>query len=92
MGYRDSYPDDKDDDEDLDERDDPDESDMDEDDQPEMVPCPYCRRGIPEDAERCPHCGSYISGEDAPRRKPAWMVVAAVVLIVAIVLVWVVWG
>ena len=25
------------------------------------VPCPYCRREIHEDSQRCPHCGNYIS-------------------------------
>ena len=35
--------------EDLDEREDPDESDMDESDEPELVPCPYCRKSVSED-------------------------------------------
>jgi hypothetical protein len=72
----------------------PDESDMDEDDEegPDVVECPYCRAEILEDAERCPRCGNFISEEDAPRRKPAWLVLSAVVLVVAIVVTWVLWG
>ena len=86
MAYRD------DDEDELDERDDPDESDMDEDDEPELVPCPYCRAQISEEAEVCPRCGSYISEEDAPRRKPTWVVIVALVLLATVFLVWVVMG
>jgi uncharacterized protein (DUF983 family) len=51
------------------------------------VACPYCRREIHEDSPRCPHCGNYISAEDAPpNRKPAWIVVTAVVCVVFVVL------
>ena len=73
---------------------DPDESDMDDDgeDGPSLVPCPYCGREISEDSEQCPRCGRYLSEEDTSRRKPAWVVVAAVALLVAILLTWVVWG
>ena len=46
-----------------------------DDDEP-TIPCPYCRREIHEDAERCPHCERYISDEDAPpQRKPWWIIV-----------------
>jgi hypothetical protein len=48
------------------------------------VPCPYCRREILEDIERCPYCENYISAEDAPFRiKPMWMVIAAVLCLIA---------
>ena len=41
------------------------------------IPCPWCKRPIHEDAERCPYCEHYISAEDAPpQRKPWWIVVA----------------
>ena len=72
---------------------DPDESDMDEDDDgPALVECPYCGSEILEDVARCPRCGNFMSEEDAARRKPAWIVVSAVVLIVALVVTWVLWG
>jgi hypothetical protein len=45
----------------------------DEDDEP-TIPCPHCRREIHEDAPRCPYCERYISREDAPARKPWWLV------------------
>jgi hypothetical protein len=39
------------------------------------IPCPYCRREIHEDSQRCPYCEHYISREDAPPgRKPWWII------------------
>jgi predicted nucleic acid-binding Zn ribbon protein len=64
----------------------PDEADQDSAD---VEPCPYCRKPVYTDAEVCPHCGSYISHEDAPRRKPMWLVIGVIVCILLIVLVWV---
>ena len=89
MARRDSYEDEEEDD-----ARDPDESDIDEDneDGPALAECPYCRAEILDDAVRCPRCGSFISEEEAPRRKPAWILVSAVVLIVAIVIAWVLRG
>jgi hypothetical protein len=46
-----------------------------EDDEDVTAPCPYCGRAVYDDAERCPGCGSYLSREDEPRRKPWWLVV-----------------
>ncbi|HEY2251210.1 MAG TPA: hypothetical protein VGH74_09125 [Planctomycetaceae bacterium] len=49
-----------------------------DDDDDSTVPCPYCRRPIPEDTPRCPYCEQYISDEDAPaERKPWWIVIGA---------------
>src|SRR5690348_11913274 len=46
-----------------------------EDDEEEpTIPCPYCRREIHEDSQRCPYCEHYISSEDAPVRRPWWLV------------------
>ena len=43
------------------------------------VPCPYCREPYHEESSRCPHCGQYISAEDAPpARKPLWIVVGLI--------------
>lgn len=79
---------------DLDE--DPGEADADEGDGTESstVRCPYCRGEIYEGAERCPKCGSYISDEDTdkPAGRPAWVVVVAVALLLAIVVGWLVLG
>jgi hypothetical protein len=51
----------------------------DEDDLP-LVPCPYCRAEIVEDAEQCPYCGHYISAEDAPRQGKSWVWIVLMVL------------
>jgi len=45
-----------------------------DDDEEPTIPCPYCRREIHEDSPRCPYCERYISHEDAPARKPWWLV------------------
>lgn len=81
MAYRDDQHE-EDDEANLDDREDPDESDITGGDDPEHVPCPYCGREVYEGAEICPHCGNYISSEDAPRRRPRWAVVAVVVCLV----------
>ena len=53
-----------------------------DDDEDVTIPCPYCRRPIYEDSQRCPHCGNYISEEDAaPRRKPWWIIVGTVAVL-----------
>jgi hypothetical protein len=42
-----------------------------------------------EEAERCPHCATYLSEEDAPARKPWWVIVGALAgLAVAAVWIW----
>ena len=83
----------EDDPDDLD--DDPAEADTDADDgdeESETVRCPYCRAAVYEGAEMCPKCGSYISEEDAPAGRPAWAVVVAVALLLAIIIGWLILG
>ena len=58
-------------DDDLDDDEFPDQADDGQDD--ETVPCPHCRKSVYEDAERCPNCGNYLSREDRPWRRPAWL-------------------
>ncbi len=59
-----------------------DEEDGGQGDDDTTIPCPYCRRPIYEDSQRCPHCGNYISEEDAPAaRKPWWIIVGALVVL-----------
>src|SRR6266508_2403143 len=31
-----------------------------------LLPCPHCMGVISEVSERCPHCGNWLSEEDAP--------------------------
>jgi endogenous inhibitor of DNA gyrase (YacG/DUF329 family) len=58
------------------------------DDDTDTDPCPYCRRPVYHDAEQCPHCGQYISAEDAPAHRPLW-VLAGVVVCLVLVALWV---
>ena len=47
-----------------------------DDDAEATIPCPYCKRPIHEESQRCPYCGNYLSAEDvAPARKPWWIIV-----------------
>ena len=91
MPYRDSYEDDDDAgaEPDVEDREAPDPSDMDDEDADESdtVPCPYCRRPVWDGAELCPHCQSYLSDEDPPRRK-SWYLAFGVVVCLALVLLW----
>jgi hypothetical protein len=72
--------------EDIDDDEYPEEVDENSD---ETVPCLYCREPVYEDSERCPHCGKYLSREDAPWRRPWWLVLG-VVLCLAVVFWWIV--
>jgi|YNPNPStandDraft_1061719.scaffolds.fasta_scaffold274715_2 hypothetical protein len=73
-----------------DEADEPQERDLVDEDEDETptVPCPSCRRPVPDFADKCPYCGDWIvqsSGE--PARRNAWFVV----LVVLVVLTFVAW-
>ena len=85
MAYRDSQYD-EDDEAELDEREEPDEADTDDRLEAELVPCPDCGKAVYEEAEVCPHCGSFISGETVTAKRPWWVVAAAIALLVAVLL------
>jgi hypothetical protein len=49
--------------------------------------CPYCGRGIYDDAVQCPHCGNYLSKVDAPRQgMPVWIVIGVILALLAVLL------
>ena len=52
-------------------------------------PCSYCRQPVYEDAEQCPHCGNYLSEEDASPRPRPWWIILGVIVCLAIVLKWI---
>lgn len=48
------------------------------------VACPFCRQEIFADSPQCPSCGRYLSAEDfAGGSKPLWVIVTAVVCLLA---------
>ncbi len=48
-----------------------------------LTECPYCGEEMYDDSPRCPSCGRYLSEEDSPpERKPAWIAITAVVLLI----------
>jgi hypothetical protein len=65
-----------------------DDADGPDDDEP-TVPCPYCKRLIHEDAQRCPHCESYISEEDRPASPRPWWIILGVLLGLYVVYRWI---
>ena len=80
---------DRDEEPDLSDRDDPDDADWDDDEgdeRAETVPCPYCRKPVFEQAELCPHCRNFISHEDAPSRKPLWILVGVIACLIPVAL------
>lgn len=60
----------------------PDASEM--NDEPAQVLCPYCRREISEDADRCPFCGSYVLVNDPPTHREWWWIAALILLVLLI--------
>lgn len=54
------------------------------------VACPYCKQQIHEDSECCPHCGQYLSKEDAPPSPKSWLVVVGTVACLYVVYRWIV--
>lgn len=58
--------------------------DWSEDDDDLTIPCPHCREPVFDAAEQCPGCGHYLSREDAPWRKPWWLVVGVVVCLIVV--------
>jgi hypothetical protein len=77
-----------DDDEDSGWNDEEDEADSGEEGD-ETVPCPQCRRPIYEDSERCPHCGRYLSEEDAAGVRKPWWIVLGVLLVLGVLWIWI---
>jgi hypothetical protein len=56
----------------------------DEDDDP-TTECPHCHKPVFDQAERCPHCGWYISEEDTPpNRLPGFIVLGLTLAAVAV--------
>jgi hypothetical protein len=62
------------------------EPDPDESDESETLPCPACGEPVYEDAEQCPHCGTYVThGTSLLSGRPTWFVVLAVLGVVALI-------
>jgi len=62
----------------------------DEDSDDTTIPCPECGREIYDDTPRCPHCGSYLGGDDFQRsRRPAWWLLFGVLAALAAAAMWI---
>jgi hypothetical protein len=56
----------------------------DDDDSVDLLPCPHCRRPMPELADKCPHCGDWVIPGHTPGTFPRWIVITALLLLFAI--------
>ena len=52
-------------------------------DEPDLLPCPHCRKMINEDAERCHHCGQFV---DDPPMSSRWSMLTILVICFLIVI------
>lgn len=53
------------------------------------LPCPFCKRPIHEDAQRCPYCEHYISEEDRPPQRKAWWIVIGALVCLYVIYRWI---
>lgn len=75
----------------IDESEDPDVEDADWNMDPAAVECPSCGREISEEAEWCPHCREYVALATAPARKPWWMILGLVLVLLICIFAWSLW-
>lgn len=77
----------------LDDREDPDPEEADWNTDPSTVSCPHCGQEVSEEAEWCPNCDQYISvARSLPNKKPIWLIVGVVVLLLLTLIGWLRWG
>jgi hypothetical protein len=56
-----------------------------------VIACPHCGADVFDDAEQCPACGSWITGDRrALAGKPSWFVVLGLVGVLLAILTWIV--
>ena len=51
--------------------------------------CPACGRSMCFDADRCPHCGDYVTPGAARRHPLSWWMWVGIVLAFAVMTLWV---
>jgi RNA polymerase subunit RPABC4/transcription elongation factor Spt4 len=60
--------------------------DLDDEQHTPTVPCPNCQQPIPDFADQCPYCGTWVmQSAGVPSRRNPW--VAAVVILVLVIFV-----
>jgi hypothetical protein len=58
-----------------------------DEDEAETVPCPHCRREVPDFADRCHHCGEWIVQSAGAHQRNLWYL-PVVIIVLAIVAAW----
>ncbi len=77
-----------DDEEEVEDSEFPDDTDVDDDDAADAKSCPICGESIFALAQRCPHCGNFISAEHVRNRRPLWIVAGVVLCLVVVFFYW----
>lgn len=72
----------------------PDEADMDQDDDDEAelietALCPHCGKRLYESSQICPQCHNYVSFEEVSTQNPPWLIIAAGICLLIVLLYWV---
>jgi uncharacterized protein (DUF983 family) len=62
---------------------------MDEHDEPDLIPCPHCRKMIIEDAEQCHHCRQWVDERSSAAGLSTIIIFIIAALIIAVTLGWV---
>ena len=57
------------------------------DNDPAMMACPNCRKAVVEDAQKCPHCGDWITPVE-PRSGKRVVTVLAILIMLGLALLW----
>jgi hypothetical protein len=58
----------------------------------DMVPCPFCKQSVYDNAEWCPHCRNYLFYEGPPLAEKPWWLIGGVCACLLVVLYWILRG
>ncbi len=61
----------------------PEPEEMSDHDEPDLMPCPHCRKMVNEDADRCHHCGRFI---DQPPLSSTWSMATILIICLLVVI------
>lgn len=56
------------------------------DDDDGYIACPHCGETMLEDAEYCPSCDMWMTGESVKKKSPSWWIVGVILILVATII------
>ena len=51
-----------------------------------LVPCPNCKKPIPQDATMCLYCGKEVPNQRKPATWAVWLVIIAIIVLILFIL------